>query len=322
MSWQSTQVRSSKKLASPCKRSSPRRCDSERSLFWWVGALIISIIFFCISWIIKKNCSFCGLAKFLWISVKKNTFPTIRCFFLETSGGAKAGPLGQDDTGPGDSTHRWARWTDVKMTTCRRFNDYKLWRNEAQWLEIWKMMKEMFVFCLFVFCCYPLAKCGGWWWWRCQSAIGFFFFFFLFFWWFQHVPKVFIFTSIWWIWSQCHNGTLFPPFLCFWDWNHQLEMIIVHREAAHPESSGVLGGLSRRRTLQSGFWCSLTVEQRWKKGKTWRQENTPKTNILNPKNWWFVHVRKWELTNLCNWKKWLGEQVFEVLFLMRWRCCW
>ena len=49
----------------------------------------------------KTNWSFCGLAKFLRIS-EKNAKNTIR-FFFETSGGAKAGPIGQDDTGPGGS---------------------------------------------------------------------------------------------------------------------------------------------------------------------------------------------------------------------------
>ena len=254
---------------------------------------------------------------------KKNTFPTIRCFFFGNFRRCQ-------------SRSSWPRWhgsggLNASMGTvnrCENDNLPKVQRLQAvkEWSAMIRNMKddERDVCLLFVcFLLLPPCKMWGVMMVEMPKCNWFLFFFFLIFWWFQHVPKVFMFTSIWWIWSQCHNGTLFPPFLCFWDWNHQLEMIIVHREAAHPESSGVLGGLSRRQTLQSGFWCSLTVEQRWKKGKTWRQENTPKTNILNPKNWWFVHVRKWEeLTNLCNWKKWLGEQVFEVLFLMRWRCCW
>lgn len=107
--------------------------------------------------------------------------------------------------------------------------------NDFVQLEIWKMMKDV------CFLSLPLAKCGGWWWWRCQSALGFFYFFCLFFFrWFQDVPKFFMFTMVF-TWS-CHNGSpKNKPFLgvSFWDWNHQLEMIIVHRASLPPRATEV-----------------------------------------------------------------------------------
>ena len=155
---------------------------------------------------------------------------------------------------------------------------------------------------MFVFCRYLLQNVGGddggdakv----HLVSFVSFVCFFFFFFRWFQDVPKFFMFTMVF-TWS-CHNGSpKNKPFLgvSFWDWNHQLEMIIVHRASLPPRATEVnpispsaswtvkkAGLPPTSRYLGAAVWLWADMEKgRW--NMTTVIYTPGKTNMELPQHW-------------------------------------